>query len=64
MTKLTASRKQLAQDGVKVSVNDFIVKACAVALQVGSLISSADCDRQYLVHVKALKQISNTTLVD
>ncbi|ELT97657.1 hypothetical protein CAPTEDRAFT_223597 [Capitella teleta] len=26
-------RKDLADDGVKVSVNDFIVKACAVALQ-------------------------------
>lgn len=32
--KLTETRKQLARDGVKISVNDLIVKACALALQV------------------------------
>jgi len=33
MTALTALRKEFLADGVKVSVNDFIIKAVAVALQ-------------------------------
>jgi pyruvate/2-oxoglutarate dehydrogenase complex dihydrolipoamide acyltransferase (E2) component len=31
--KLIALRKQLKEDGVKVSVNDFVIKAVALALQ-------------------------------
>jgi pyruvate/2-oxoglutarate dehydrogenase complex dihydrolipoamide acyltransferase (E2) component len=31
--KLIALRKQLKEDGIKVSVNDFVIKAVALALQ-------------------------------
>ena len=31
--KLLALRKQLKEDGIKVSVNDFVIKAVALALQ-------------------------------
>ena len=33
--KLSKIRKELAKDGRKVSVNDFLVKAVALALRVG-----------------------------
>lgn len=35
MDKIMSLRKDLKKDGVKVSVNDFIIKAAAVALKVG-----------------------------
>jgi pyruvate/2-oxoglutarate dehydrogenase complex dihydrolipoamide acyltransferase (E2) component len=31
--KLIALRKQLKEDGIKVSVNDFVIRAVALALQ-------------------------------
>ena len=36
MTNVLALRKKLIGDGVKISVNDFVIKAAATALQVCS----------------------------
>ena len=40
INQLSKTRKQLSEEGIKVSVNDMIVKACAVVLRVRIIANS------------------------